>query len=468
MEWDISLEGIRMLQTLRSRVLFYLLLVSMSGIVLVSLFVQGGFEESFQSYLDANRKEQIRRVEEELKKEYNQKGFFTGETAYFIMHEHGLMDQLFYLVYDEHGQLMIDSTSIRGMLQELGITSPRYAEDNFQTETYSIHLKDKKIGRMTVFYPIELIDSESNFLKAIQQYIMVAVALTILLAFILSMLFSRKLTEGFQKLSFGARALKQHQLDIEIPLDHLTAEMKELAISFNELAKSLAKEERLRKQFTWDLAHELRTPLATLRSQIEAYQDGIWEPTPQRLQQSHEELMRLVRLVNELEKLLAAENPQIKLNTERMEPEDILLRLYESFSIPFKQKGVELGVIPSEPVVGFWGDKDRVTQILTNIINNALKYTPEGKTVTLSIIENEQMVGFLVEDEGVGISDDDIPHVFERFYRGDKSRDRKTGGIGIGLSIVKALVDAHSGKILLDSKLGKGTKVTILFPKETI
>jgi two-component system, OmpR family, sensor histidine kinase BaeS len=457
-----------MLQTLRAKILFYLLLVSMSGIVLVSLFVQGGFEESFQSYLDTNRKDQIRRVEEELKKEYNAKGYFTGETAFYIMHEHGLMDQLFYLVYDEYGRRIIDSTSIRGLLQELGISSPRFSEENFQAQTYSIQLKDKKIGKMTVFYPIELIDAESNFLKAIQQYIIVAVALTILLGFIMSMLLSRKLTEGFHKLSEGARALKQHQLDIEIPLDHLTQEMKELAISFNELAKSLAKEERLRKQFTWDLAHELRTPLATLRSQIEAYQDGIWEPTPERLGRSHEELMRLVRLVNELEKLLAAENPQIKLHKVEIEPTDVLRRMHESFSLSFKQKGVELQVgIPAE-TTGFWADKDRVIQILTNIVNNALKYTPEGKKVTLSVVESDEMVGFVVEDEGTGIPQEDIPHVFERFYRGDKSRDRKTGGIGIGLSIVKALVDAHNGQIEINSQTNQGTTVTILFPKTTL
>jgi two-component system, OmpR family, sensor histidine kinase BaeS len=436
----------------------------MSGIVIVSLFVQGGFEESFQSYLDTNRKDQIRRVEEELKKEYKEKGSFTGEKAFYIMREHGMMDQLFYLVFDEKDELIIDTTLIRGILQELGMSSPKFSGENFHSDTYTIQLKNKTIGKMTVFYPIELIDEESNFLKAIQQYIIVAVAITIVLAFILSILFSRKLTVGFQKLSSGAKALKQHHLDIEIPLEDLTEEMRELAISFNELAKSLAKEERLRKQFTGDLAHELRTPLATLRSQIEAYQDGIWDPTPQRLQQSHDELMRLVRLVNELEKLLAAENPQIKLENERISPEDILLRLYDSFFISFCHKGVELVIMPTEKVDGFWGDKDRVIQILTNIINNALKYTPTGKTVTLSVIEVDQMVGFCIEDEGLGISEEDIPLVFERFYRGDKSRDRKTGGIGIGLSIVKALVDAHNGKILIESGVGEGTKVNILFP----
>jgi signal transduction histidine kinase len=243
--------------------------------------------------------------------------------------------------------------------------------------------------------------------------------------------------------------------------------VKQLAISFNNLAESLSKEEMLRKQFTHDLAHELRTPLATLRSQIEAYQDGIWEPTQSRLQQSHEELMRLVRLVNELEKLLAAENPQIKLEKVELEAGNILIAVGEMFQPLFHQKGVDLQIIEPLQEEWFMADKDRLIQILTNILNNALKYTPEGKNVTISVLsDQDDYIGFMIEDQGLGMAEDDIPHVFERFYRGDKSRDRKTGGVGIGLSIVKALMDAHEGRIKVKSKLNKGTSVCLWFPRE--
>lgn len=240
--------------------------------------------------------------------------------------------------------------------------------------------------------------------------------------------------------------------------------MKQLGIAFNELAISLEKEERLRKEFTGDLAHELRTPLATLRSQIEAFQDGIWEPTPDRLQQSHSELMRLVRLVNELEKLLAAENPQIKLNKTVLETGKLLSSI-QNLQIPiFKQKGVKLNIVPPQETINFRGDLDKVTQILTNVVNNALKYTPEGGTVTISAVRDNEMGGFEIRDEGIGMAAEDLPHIFERFYRGDKSRARKTGGVGVGLSIVKALVEAHKGIITVESELDAGTTFTILFP----
>jgi two-component system, OmpR family, sensor histidine kinase BaeS len=115
----------------------------------------------------------------------------------------------------------------------------------------------------------------------------------------------------------------------------------------------------------------------------------------------------------------------------------------------------------------FEADKDKLMQILSNILNNALKYTPEGRSVTLSTsTEKEGYIGFVMQDEGSGMAEDDIPHIFERFYRGDKSRDRKTGGVGIGLSIVKALMEAHKGVIKVKSKLNRGTTITLWFPKE--
>jgi signal transduction histidine kinase len=133
----------------------------------------------------------------------------------------------------------------------------------------------------------------------------------------------------------------------------------------------------------------------------------------------------------------------------------------------FKEKGVQLHIEEPEQEAIFEADKDRLMQILSNVLNNALKYTPEGKNVTISVAtDRDGYVGFRIQDEGSGMAEEDIPHIFERFYRGDKSRDRKTGGAGIGLSVVKALMDAHKGMIKVKSRLGKGTTMTLWFPRE--
>jgi two-component system, OmpR family, sensor histidine kinase BaeS len=456
-----------MLQTLRSKILFYLVLISMIGILIVSFFIQYGFEESFNSYLDHNREKKIDRIITEIEKDYRKNGHFTSDPVYGLLHEHAMTDQLYFQLYDRFGQLQMDSSNIRSMLNSFGLTEPAPDGEEWHSKSYTLKVNNTIIGKLVAIYPKGLIDDEYTFIQSIQLYIYAAVCLTIVLAIVFSMLFSKKLTSGLKKLSFAANELQQHNLDIRIPLSGLPTEVKQIAISFNNLAESLAREEMLRKQFTGDLAHELRTPLATLRSQIEAFQDGIWEPTPQRLQVSHEELMRLVRLVNELEKLLAAENPQIRLEKIELEAGSVLEALYEMFMPIFKEKGVHLHI--EEPIQEelFEADKDKLMQILSNILNNALKYTPEGKNVTLSVqTDKEGYVGFKIQDEGSGMAEDDIPHIFERFYRGDKSRDRKTGGVGIGLSIVKALMDAHKGLIKVKSKLNKGTSITLWFPQE--
>ncbi|WHY85317.1 ATP-binding protein [Neobacillus novalis] len=456
-----------MLQTLRSKILFYLVLISMIGILIVSFFIQYGFEESFNSYIDRNREKKIDRIITEIEKDYRKNGHFTSDPVFGFLHEHAMTDQLYFQLYDRFGQLQMDSSNIRGMLNSLGLTEPAPVGEEWHSKTYTLKVDNAMIGRLVAIYPKGLIDDEYTFIQTIQLYIYAAVCLTIVLAIIFSILFSKKLTSGLKKLSFAAGELRQHNLDIRIPLSGLPTEVKQIAVSFNNLAESLEKEEMLRKQFTGDLAHELRTPLATLRSQIEAYQDGIWEPTPTRLQTSHEELMRLVRLVNELEKLLAAENPQIRLEKIELEAGSVLAALWEIFMPLFKEKGVGLQIEEPPQEEMFEADKDRLMQILSNILNNALKYTPEGKNVTLSVVtEKEGYVGFRIQDEGSGMNEDDIPHIFERFYRGDKSRDRKTGGVGIGLSIVKALMDAHKGVVKVKSRLNKGTSITLWFPQE--
>ncbi|PLR92570.1 sensor histidine kinase [Bacillus sp. T33-2] len=454
-----------MLKTLRSKILFYFLLVSLTGILVVSFSLQWGFEASFNHYINGNRTERIDQVVKALKLEYKERGTFTGARVSDLLHEQAMTESLYYEIYNADDIVLLDSTSARGVLEGIGMESNPYKEDNWLTSMDIIKLDDRVIGKFKVYYPKGFIDSEYIFLQNIKQYLLIAVVVTIMLALVFSMLISKWLTAGLNSLSEAAQELAVHKQNVRVPVDDMSQEMKQLGIAFNDLAMSLEKEERLRKEFIGDLAHELRTPLATLRSQIEAFQDGIWEPTPARLQQSHSELMRLVRLVNELEKLLAAENPQIRLNKTELETGELLLAMQELLVPVFKEKEVDLRVIPPDEKQLFKGDRDKVMQILTNIINNALKYTPEHGMVTISAAREEGMAGFVVQDKGVGIAAQDLPHIFERFYRGDKSRARKTGGAGIGLSIVKALVEAHKGKITVKSELDKGTVFTVLFPE---
>ncbi len=452
-------------KTLRFRILFYLLVVSLCGVFLAGLSILWGFEGRFSDYLQENREKNINLIQEMAFQEYEDSGNLASDRLNSLMHEQAMTESIFYQIYDAEGNLLVDTTVMLRMMRNMGMQSGSLSDKDYLSSNYDLSFEQKTIGSMKVYYPNRLLDEDFSFLKKIKQNIYMAIIVTVILSFLFSILFSKRLSAGFNKLSKAVHELREHKWHTRVPVEELTEELKPIGHSFNELALSLSKEETLRKQFTADLAHELRTPLATLRSQIEAYQDGIWEPTSKRLQQSHDELMRLVRLVNELEKLLAAENPQIRLQKTEIEAGRIITLIENQFGPSFREKGVHLNICKSTTEHWFKADRDRAIQILTNIVNNALQYTPEGKNVEILIVEKGNLIGFSVKDEGIGIREEDLPYLYERFYRGEKSRDRKTGGIGIGLSIVKALVDAHKGKIKIESKLNVGTTVTVFFPK---
>ncbi|NBJ68195.1 MULTISPECIES: HAMP domain-containing sensor histidine kinase [Clostridia] len=450
--------------TLRTKIFVYLLIVSLCGVFLTSFSIFFGVENQFSNYLEVSRKEKTSFIEEEIIQTYKQTGRLISEQANSMLHDQAMTENLYYTLYDRSGNVVADTTRMQRMMRGMGMHQRTETAD-YESSSHTINVNGKKIGTMEVVYPVELVGEDFTFLKSIQQNIFIAVIVILVLSILFSFLFSRRLSAGFMHLSTAVQELKKHKR-VNVPVEDLSIEMKQLGESFNELANSLTKEEKLRKQFTADFAHELRTPLATLRSQLEAYQDGIWEPTPERLQKSHHELMRLVRLVNELETLIAVENPQKKLNFSTLEAGKIISLLEDQFRPSFQKKRVTLQANLPFKKTHFMADQDRVIQILTNLINNALQYTPEGKTVAIFMEDKEESICFIVKDEGIGIKKEDIPFLFERFYRGDKSRATKTGGIGIGLSIVKALVDAHHATIDYDSEVGEGTTVKVCFPKK--
>ncbi|WP_264738015.1 sensor histidine kinase [Cytobacillus firmus] len=452
-----------MRKTMRTRIFIYFLIVSLSGILLTSLSILWGFEGRFNDYLVEGREKNINLIKEEILNEYKQTGSLQSDQVLSILHDQAMTENLYYEIYNSDGKILIETSSMRKMMEHMGHRQD--SEANYNSDTYNLSVDNMIIGSLQVYYQEELLAEDFSFFQAIKRYVYAAAFFTLILSVFFSILFSKWLSAGFNKLSVAVQELQKHKWNTRLNVEELTEEMKALGLSFNNLASSLSTEENLRKQFTADLAHELRTPLATLRSQIEAFQDGIWDPTPERLQQSHNELMRLVRLVNELEKLLAAENPQIKLNMSNIEANKMACFLKNQFDPIFNEKGVKLQILNSGKKLWFRADQDRVIQILTNILNNALQYTSPNKKVVISVLEENDNIGFVITDEGVGIDEKDLPHLFERFYRGDKSRTRKTGGIGIGLSIVKALVNAHGGDIKVKSELNNGTIITILFPR---
>ncbi|MFS0725678.1 sensor histidine kinase [Paenibacillus sp. 1P07SE] len=239
-------------------------------------------------------------------------------------------------------------------------------------------------------------------------------------------------------------------------------ELAELGASINTLAAQLKHQEQLRVTMTENIAHELRTPLTTLKSHVRALKDGIWEPTPSRIHTCYIEIERLTDLVAELEDLTQLESPGFQLVRKEERLAKVIERAVNIVDASYREKRVHLNYsVGSE--IRVLMDQDRMIQVFVNLLSNALKFTSAQGHVSISAKEAYGGIEIVVEDSGDGIPSEDLPNVFERFYRADKSRSRNTGGSGLGLTIVKQLITAHGGHINVESE--QGTKFTIRLPK---
>jgi len=242
-------------------------------------------------------------------------------------------------------------------------------------------------------------------------------------------------------------------------------ELGALSENFNAMAAALEEDERHRREFIADVSHELRTPVATLQTYLEGLTDGVVEPCEETWALLYAETERMRRLVDDLQQLSRAETGQLALRIERVSAADVTSMAKESMFALFAEKGVELEDAVPEGLPQVAADEDRTVQILTNVLSNALRHTPAGGRVVVGAEARGKKVMFRVSDTGMGIAAEHLPHVFERFYRSDKSRSRESGGSGLGLAICRALVEAMGGEIRAESAgVGKGTTFVFTLP----
>jgi signal transduction histidine kinase len=240
-------------------------------------------------------------------------------------------------------------------------------------------------------------------------------------------------------------------------------ELGQLAHSFNQMAEALEQVETMRQRLIGDVSHELRTPLTAIQGSMEGLIDGVLPATPETFEQIHQEAGRLNRLVNDLQELSRVEAGSFQLDLRPLSLADLAKTIVIRLTRQFEAKGVQLDVsVPSE-LPNVRADEDRITQVLINLVGNALQYTSQGGTVSLSAERQGNEMVVEVRDTGMGIPAEHLPHIFDRFYRADKSRSRQQGGgSGIGLTIARHLVEAHGGRIWVESE-GEGQGSCFMF-----
>lgn len=281
-------------------------------------------------------------------------------------------------------------------------------------------------------------------------------------ALLISLGIARRLSRPIQALTGAAQSLRNGDLTQRVKPKGKD-EIGQLANAFNHLAESLQRQEQYRKKLTADLAHELRTPLANLQTHTEALIDGLLPTTSENLTSVHEEILRLGRLVGSLEELTRAEAGRLTLNKEKVNLKSFLERTTSRFQPQFLDKGVVLKASLPEHPIDVLLDQDKISQVINNLLSNALKFTPEGGSVEIGVKSQDREVQISVRDTGIGISEEDLPFIFERFFRGGNGENGAKGS-GIGLTIAKELTEAHGGKIEVKSALNHGTEFTLRLP----
>jgi two-component system sensor histidine kinase BaeS len=319
--------------------------------------------------------------------------------------------------------------------------------------------------RLAAMMPMMQTPPEALLLQRISRAILFGALAAVGLALVVGAVLARTLTRPLHELTAATHALAEGRLGQQVTV-HSDDEIGELAAAFNRMSADLARTSEARKQMTADIAHELRTPLAVLVGYTEALQDGKLAGSPQAYAALHETARHLQRLVDDLGTLALADAGELPLHRRPVEPRALLERAVVAHSVQAQQAGVALVLEASPDLPALNVDPDRISQVLDNLVANALRYTPAGGRIVLSAEHDARggMVVLRVQDTGAGIAPADLPFVFERFYRGDKARQPSQGTVGLGLAIARSLVESHAGTIEVASTLGQGTTFTIRLP----
>lgn len=304
-----------------------------------------------------------------------------------------------------------------------------------------------------------------EFLHRINNFIFLSAVGTVILSFILGAILSRTITRPIRELTSATREMASGKLGQQVPV-RSSDEIGELASSFNKMNDELARSSNLRKQMTADIAHELRTPLSLIIGHAEAVNDGVLPPSRENFEIIREEANRLEQLVNDLRILSLADAGELTLNVQAVDINKLLSDIQTLYLHQFNQKRITLKLELAPTTLEATLDPVRITQVLTNILNNALRYTPEDGQVVIATSLKNNMIDITIQDNGVGVNPEEARHLFDRFYRADASRtrDSEAGGSGLGLAIAKSIVEMHNGKIWAESERGKGLKVVIQLP----
>ena len=314
--------------------------------------------------------------------------------------------------------------------------------------------------------PFQGSQRELEFIERTNLILLYGALVGAVIALFLGIFLSRTITRPIRELTNATHAVSEGDLSQQVPV-RSKDELGELAKAFNKMSSELSRSVNTRKQMTADIAHELRTPLSLILGHAEAVHDGVLPPSMENFEIIREEATRLEHLVDDLRTLSLADAGELSINLQSIEPERLLQEVASLYQYQTQSKNIALEMEIASPLPPLEVDPGRMTQVITNILDNAMRHTPEGGRIILSAKQEGDNVELAIQDSGPGLPPQEIERIFERFYRADSSRQRGDGGSGLGLAIAKSIVQAHNGQLSAESEAGKGLKIKISLPGKT-
>lgn len=448
--------------------------ILLSLFIVSSLLIASNYflEEKFQSYIIETQEKKNKNIVELVTNEFGENGEVASTETLESIGDSALSQGIILMVNNLDGvELFCMSTldsqmcdnMIQSMRDHMESVYPSFNGEYVQKD-YDIVKNNIKVGTITLGYygPFYYNDEDLHFLHVLNNILIGVAIIFLVLAAFFGYFMANRISRPIKKVIDKTKEIENGNYSDRLTYSSKTNEINQLIRSVNSLAGTLERQQNSKKRMAKDYAHEFRTPLATLQSNLEAMIDGIWEPTEERLESCREEILRLTRMISEIDKIVKIENDSFALNKTKFDFASIVEHVILTFEPDLIAKNIEIETDMSK--CDLYADKDKIIQVIINLVTNAIKYTDPGGKIKITVNKHMNKAVLKVSDTGIGISEEDLPNIFEYLYRTDKSRNRDTGGSGIGLSVVKVIIDAHGGNIKTKSELNKGSEFIVTLP----
>ena len=455
-----------MKQSIRRRLSIIIISCSVVAVLLSALLVNITITNTFNKYMENIQTQRNTRLVEYFQQVYKSEGSWSSTSGEEMKHE-AYMSNYCLTLLDEN-EKVVWSMNHEDIKYKNHITVNGTEETGvYSTNTFDINVNDKIVGYITVgqYSPVILSQEDISFKSQINKSIIFSGILTLITVALISLILSKQFSEPIKAVSKTSVSLSIGNYQARSNIKSNIEEIRNLTESINSLGDKLNSQDLLRKRLISDISHEIRTPLNVLQNNLEAMIDGIIPVTTDKLNNLNDEVIRFGKLLNNLNVLKQVESDEITIKLGRVNIVELISNVISDFSIEANEKNIKL-IMNKKEDRDFLvlGDYDKLKQVFINLISNGIKFTNINGTVWINISSDINSVIIEIKDNGIGIKKEDLPYIFERMYRGDKSR-HKIEGSGIGLTLVKKILTLHAAIIDVESKEDKGTTFTVYINK---